>query len=63
MAPSRLLLLVIVIATAVVSLAALFGHLFLGGEVKYPAVLAVGLVCGIAGAVYLKRSDQSDSHN
>jgi hypothetical protein len=46
-----------------VSLAALFGHLFLGGEVKYPAVLAVGLVCGIAGAVYLKRSEQSDSHN
>jgi len=58
-----LLLLVFVIATAVVSLAALFGHLFLGGAVRYPEVLAVGFVCGIAMAFYLKRSEQSDSHN
>jgi hypothetical protein len=63
MGPSRLLLLVVVIATAVVSLAALFGHFFLGGEVKYPAVLIAGLICGIAIAVYLKRSEHSDSHN
>lgn len=60
---SRLVLLVVVIATAVVSLAALIQHLFLGGTSPFRGEILIGLACGIAFAVYLKRSEQSDSHN